>query len=73
MSPNETPPRDDGSATAKVPEAEAAKIDRQIEEAARRIFAGTQRPNDFSNVNDLVRQRANLLTPSMLRRAREAS
>lgn len=55
-----------------VPEAEAAKIDRKIEEAARRISSGTQKPNDFSNVNDLVRQRANLLMPSILRKIREA-
>lgn len=54
------------------PEGEAARIDKEIEEAARRISTGKPQPNDFSNVNDLVRERANLLIPPFLRRARSA-
>jgi hypothetical protein len=50
------------------PVSDEAKIDRKIEEAARRISTGKTAPNDFSNMNDLIRQRARLMTPPPLRR-----
>ncbi|MPZ38485.1 MAG: hypothetical protein GEU95_10515 [Rhizobiales bacterium] len=51
-----------------LPVSDEAKIDRKIEEAARRISTGKSAPNDFSNINELIRKRARLMTPEPLRR-----
>jgi hypothetical protein len=51
-----------------LPVSKEAEIDRKIEETARRISSGMTQPNDFSNINDLIRMRARLMTPETLRR-----
>jgi hypothetical protein len=57
---------------ATVAPSEAAQIDRQISDVARRISTGEKVANDASQMNDLIRRRANLLVPKSIGDRRQA-
>jgi hypothetical protein len=47
--------------STSVPVSEVVKIDRQISDVARRISSGQKGANDFSDMNDLIKRRADLM------------
>lgn len=50
-----------------LPRSEAERLDRRIGEHVRRVSKGSPMPNDFSEISELIKRRADLLMPNTLR------